>query len=133
MEPNELPRTHDEDEAQRQQQGRREGARKHARAAHREEKDDDEADKLAKLRDVGRNLSEQLEVQMRERPYVVLGAAAGVGFALGAMVGSRLGQIALAAGVGYVGKNLLRGVAAEEVQKLVKRGIDRLTQDRDDD
>jgi hypothetical protein len=63
--------------------------------------------KLDRLREVGRNLGVQLDEQVRKRPYVVLGSALGVGFAAGSVLGSRLGQVLLAAGVGYVAKHFL--------------------------
>jgi hypothetical protein len=63
--------------------------------------------RLDRLREVGRNLGAQLDEQVHKRPYVVLGAALGVGFAAGSVLGSRLGQVLLAAGVGYVAKHFL--------------------------
>jgi hypothetical protein len=84
---------------------------------------------LEKIRAAGRNIGEQLQQQLEERPYVVLGAVAGAGFVAGALVGSRLGQIAVAIGGGYLVRNLLRGQGGD-VQKLVKQGIDKLTSER---
>lgn len=60
-----------------------------------------------RLREVGRNLAGQLEEQVRKRPYVVIGAAAGFGFMAGSLLGSRLGQVMLAAGLGYAAKRVL--------------------------
>jgi ElaB/YqjD/DUF883 family membrane-anchored ribosome-binding protein len=60
-----------------------------------------------RLREVGRNLAGQLDEQVRKRPYVVLGAAAGFGFVAGSLLGSRLGQVMIAAGVGYAAKRVL--------------------------
>jgi hypothetical protein len=60
-----------------------------------------------RLREVGRNLAGQLDEQVRKRPYVVLGAAAGFGFMAGSLLGSRLGQVMLAAGLGYAAKRVL--------------------------
>jgi ElaB/YqjD/DUF883 family membrane-anchored ribosome-binding protein len=60
-----------------------------------------------RLREVGRNLAGQVDEQIRKRPYVVLGAAAGFGFVAGSVLGSRLGQVLLAAGVGYAAKRVL--------------------------
>jgi hypothetical protein len=64
---------------------------------------------VTRLREVGRNLGEQIEEQVQKRPYVVIGAAAGIGFVAGSLFGSRLGQMLLAAGLGYVAKNLVGG------------------------
>lgn len=62
---------------------------------------------VERLREVGRNLAGQLDEQVRKRPYVVLGAAAGFGFMAGSLLGSRLGQVMLAAGLGYAAKRVL--------------------------
>ncbi|HXN32761.1 MAG TPA: hypothetical protein VN894_12900, partial [Polyangiaceae bacterium] len=35
---------------------------------------------LARMRELGRNLGGQLQAQARKRPYMMLGAAAGIGF-----------------------------------------------------
>ena len=64
---------------------------------------------VARLREVGKNLGAQIEEQVHKRPYVVIGAAAGIGFVAGSLFGSRLGQMLLAAGLGYVVKNLVEG------------------------
>ena len=105
--------------------GRREG-----RAAGQGQGGNDDAMSLDKIRDVGKNLGEQLETQMKERPYVVLGAVAGVGFVAGSLLGSRLGQVAIALAGGYVVRNMIRGGGGGDVQRLVKEGIDKLTQER---
>jgi hypothetical protein len=77
-----------------------------------------------RLREVGRNLGGQLDEQVRKRPYAVLGAAAGFGFVAGSILGSRLGQVLLAAGVGYAAKRLLGG---EFDLDHIQAGLERLT------
>jgi ElaB/YqjD/DUF883 family membrane-anchored ribosome-binding protein len=79
---------------------------------------------MDRLREVGRNLGEQLDEQVRKRPYVVLGAAAGAGFVAGSILGSRLGQVLLAAGVGYAAKHVLGG---EFGLDRLQAGLERLT------
>jgi hypothetical protein len=64
---------------------------------------------LDRLREVGRNLGNQIDEQVRKRPYAALGAAAGFGFVAGSILGSRLGQMLLAAGIGYAAKRVLGG------------------------
>jgi hypothetical protein len=64
---------------------------------------------LERLREVGRNLGSQIDEQVRKRPYTALGAAAGFGFVAGSILGSRLGQVLLAAGIGYAAKRVLGG------------------------
>jgi len=85
-------------------------------------------DEMARLREIGRNLGSQIEEQVHKRPYVVVGAAAGLGFVAGSLLGSRLGQVLLAAGIGYVAKNVLEGnIGVERIQE----GIARLTHERE--
>jgi hypothetical protein len=64
---------------------------------------------IGRLREVGRNLASQLEQHTRKRPYVLLGAATGLGFVAGSVFGSRLGQVVLAAALGYAARNLVEG------------------------
>ncbi len=79
---------------------------------------------MGRLREVGRNLGGQIDEQVHKRPYVVLGAAIGIGFVAGSLFGSRLGQVLLAAGIGYAAKHALGGdVSLERIQA----GIERLT------
>ncbi len=79
---------------------------------------------MDRLREVGRNLGDQLDEQVHKRPYVVIGAAAGVGFVAGSILGSRLGQVLLAAGVGYAAKHVLGGDFGLD---RLQAGLDRLT------
>jgi hypothetical protein len=79
---------------------------------------------MARLREVGRNLGAQLEEQARKRPYVVIGAAAGIGFVAGSLFGSRLGQVLLACGLGYVAKNVVVGDLGID---RIEAGIEKLT------
>lgn len=74
---------------------------------------------VARLREVGKNLGAQIEEQVQKRPYVVIGAAAGIGFVAGSLFGSRLGQMLLAAGLGYVAKNLVEGNV--DIERLQER------------
>jgi hypothetical protein len=62
---------------------------------------------VERVKEVCRNLGGQLDEQVRRRPYVVLGAAVGVGFVAGSILGSRLGQMLLAVGIGYAAKRVL--------------------------
>jgi hypothetical protein len=77
---------------------------------------------MERLRAVGRNLGAQLGEQVQKRPYVVIGAAAGLGFVAGSLLGSRLGQMLLAAGIGYVAKNLAEGdIGVERIQERLEQ------------
>ncbi len=79
---------------------------------------------LARLRAAGRNLGAQVEEQVRKRPYVVIGAAAGMGFVAGSLLGSRLGQLLVAAGIGYAAREVLEG---DVDMDRIREGIARLT------
>lgn len=110
----------------------------HQSAAHREGADDrgsgrrphssDTAERrkleIARLRNVSRNLAAQIEEQVGKRPYVVIGAAAGIGFVAGSLFGSRLGQALLAVGLGYALKNALGGELGVE---RIQAGLEKLT------
>jgi|HubBroStandDraft_6_1064221.scaffolds.fasta_scaffold331761_2 hypothetical protein len=81
---------------------------------------------MDRLREVGRNLSGQFDEQVRKRPYAVVGAAAGIGFVAGSILGSRLGQMLLAVGIGYAAKRVLGGEFG--IDRL-QAGLEKLTSD----
>jgi hypothetical protein len=81
-----------------------------------------------RLREVGKRLGAEVEEQLHKRPYVVLGAVAGLGFTAGSLLGSRLGQLLLAAGLGYAIKNVLEDDIGME---RIRAGLDRLTAEGD--
>jgi hypothetical protein len=81
-----------------------------------------------RLREVGKRLGAEVEEQLRKRPYVVLGAVAGLGFTAGSLLGSRLGQLIVAAGLGYAIKNVLEDDVGME---RIRAGLDRLTAEAD--
>jgi hypothetical protein len=111
---------------ERSQQPTGQGERTSTRSGGREPRSGERVE-MARLREAGRNLGAQLEEQARKRPYVVIGAAAGVGFVAGSLFGSRLGQLLLAAGIGYVAKNVLEGdIGMDRIQE----GIERLAHER---
>jgi hypothetical protein len=77
---------------------------------------------IDRLKEVGRNLGGQLDEQVRQRPYVVLGAAVGVGFVAGSIFGSRLGQMLLAVALGYAAKRMLgEDFGMERIQAELER------------
>lgn len=82
---------------------------------------------VARLREVGRNLATQVGDETRKRPYAAIGAAAGVGFVAGSLFGSRLGQVLLAAGLGYVARNFLDG---SPVVERLQDNIEKLANER---
>ena len=82
---------------------------------------------MDRLKEVGRNLGDQIETQLRERPSVVIGVATGLGFVAGRLMGSRLGQIAVALAGGYLVRNV---ITHGGVGNVVRDGIERLTDER---
>jgi hypothetical protein len=82
--------------------------------------------RMARLREVAENLGAQFNEQAHKRPFVVIGAAAGVGFVAGSLFGSRFGQMLLAVGVGYSIKSALGGDLGVE---RIRAGIEKLTGD----
>ncbi len=102
-----MDRTHLEDQAARATTEERIGAR---RVDPRRRKIE-----MARLREVGKNLSEQIDEQVRKRPYVMVGAAAGIGFVAGSFLGSRLGQMLIATAIGFAAKSALEGELSPEM------------------
>jgi ElaB/YqjD/DUF883 family membrane-anchored ribosome-binding protein len=84
---------------------------------------------MERLRQVGKNLGDQIDRQVRKRPYVIVGAAAGVGFVAGSILGSRLGQMLLAAGVGFLAKSALDGDFSPE---RVRSGLEKFVGSTDE-
>jgi hypothetical protein len=77
---------------------------------------------IERLRRAGQNLGGQVDQQVRKRPYVAVGLAAGLGFLAGSIFGSRLGQMVLAMGVGFVVKSALAGdFAPEKVRSRLEK------------
>jgi ElaB/YqjD/DUF883 family membrane-anchored ribosome-binding protein len=83
---------------------------------------------LGRWRDAGRNLSTQIDEQVHKRPYVALGAAAGIGFVAGSLFGTRLGQLVMAIGLGYVAKGILGDLASLEALQV---GLEKMTGESD--
>ncbi|MDP9033925.1 MAG: hypothetical protein M3O50_03900 [Myxococcota bacterium] len=110
----EQPQQDNHSQREERKAARRAERERSAQGGQADEREQGSTIEIAKLRDVGRNLGSQLEEQTRKRPYVVVGAAAGVGFVAGSILGSRLGQLILAAGLGYALKNVFRGDLLEE-------------------
>ena len=112
------------DDPQQQQQDEGNGVGHHERMRHRERVRTFDP---ARLRELGGRLGAQLEAHARKHPYATISAAAGLGFVAGSLFGSKLGQVALAAGAGYVAKNVLEGDLAVE---LLRQAIEKLAPER---
>ncbi|HZU83081.1 MAG TPA: hypothetical protein VE987_09205 [Polyangiaceae bacterium] len=116
-----MNRTSIDEQQRRSDEEERTRRRARARAGEHEGHGEREGFDMARLREVGRNLGMQVGEQARKRPYVALGAAAGVGFVAGSLFGSRLGQMLLAAGLGYFAKNVLEGDIGERLQDNIEK------------
>jgi ElaB/YqjD/DUF883 family membrane-anchored ribosome-binding protein len=79
---------------------------------------------LGRWREVGRNLSTQVDEQVHKRPYVAVGAAVGLGFVAGSLFGSRLGQLLVAIGFGYLAKSMLGEAASLD---SLQAGLEKMT------
>lgn len=89
----------------------------------------DAAAQLAKLRDAGSSIGDEVASYVKKQPLAAVGIAVGAGFVLGSIFGSRLGRLAMIAGVGYAAQTLInealgeggvRKLLVDEVSKLAK-------------
>jgi hypothetical protein len=89
-----------------------------------------EADaQLSKLRKAGKSVGEEIGAYVHKQPIAAVGIAAGAGFALGSVFGSRLGRFLLVAASGYVVQGLLDEVLGEGgVKKILVTEISKLAQ-----
>jgi hypothetical protein len=71
-----------------------------------------------------------VEEQVHKRPFAILGATVGLGFAAGSLFGSRLGQMLLAGGIGYIIRN---ATGAEPSVDRIRTGLERLAGEGDVD
>jgi ElaB/YqjD/DUF883 family membrane-anchored ribosome-binding protein len=78
---------------------------------------------LRKYLDEAKSLGEQLETQMSSRPYVALGAVAGISFLAGSLLGSRIGQLAVAIGIGYAATHFLQGTDMKAIAKKATQNL----------
>lgn len=78
---------------------------------------------IKKYLDDAKSMGKNLESQMTTRPYVVLGAVAGVSFVAGSLLGSRIGQLAVAIGLGYAATHFLQDT---DVKSLARKATQNL-------
>ena len=78
---------------------------------------------IKKYLDDAKSMGKNLESQMSTRPYVVLGAVAGVSFVAGSLLGSRIGQLAVAIGIGYAATHFLQDT---DVKSLARKATQNL-------
>jgi hypothetical protein len=74
---------------------------------------DEPAAELAKLKQAGTTIGDEVTAYVKKQPFASVGIAVGAGFVLGSVFGSRLGRMALLAAVGYAAQNLLEGAFGE--------------------
>jgi len=68
---------------------------------------------LAKIRRAGTNIGEEITSYVKKQPLAAVGIAAGAGFVLGSIFGTRLGRMALVAAAGYAAQELIAGTLGE--------------------
>jgi hypothetical protein len=69
---------------------------------------------------MGRRLPGQIQVQLRAHPATALAVAGGTGFLLGAILGSRLGRLALSAIVPFAIRRVLEGSVGDDIERGLK-------------
>ena len=82
-----------------------------------------------KIVEYSKDLPQIIEREMKKHPYRAVGVAAGVGFGVGAVVGSRLLRMALLATGGFLASEVARG----RMKKLMEELADALDQDPEED
>ncbi len=80
---------------------------------------------LKKYLEAGKTVGRSLEQQINERPYLTLGIVGATGFFLGSLIGSRIGQLAVAIGIGYAATKLIENndIDVKEVAKKVSDAL----------
>jgi hypothetical protein len=75
---------------------------------------------IGKIKSAGANMRDEIEAYAARQPLAALGIAAGAGFVLGSVFGSRLGRLALLAAVGYAAQEVVDAALGEGgVRKLL--------------
>jgi hypothetical protein len=78
---------------------------------------------IKKYLDDAKSMGKNLESQMSTRPYVVLGAVAGVSFVAGSLLGSRIGQLAVAIGIGYAATHFLQDTDVKSIARKATQNL----------
>lgn len=73
------------------------------------------ASKRAKIRELTAEVPARLQAQFRENPVATIAAVGAGSFVLGALVGSKLGRIALAAAAPHVVERILQGALGDKI------------------
>jgi hypothetical protein len=90
-------------------------------------RDVDVSAQLSKIKSVGTNISEEVTSFVQKQPVAALGIAAGAGFILGSVFGTRLGRMALLAAAGYAAQELIGQALGEGgVKKLIQDEVSKL-------
>jgi hypothetical protein len=75
---------------------------------------------FAKISRLSRELPRRIERELKTNPTALVGAVAGASFLLGALVGSKIGRLAIAAAIPYAVKHLFEGDVGNYVRGLLK-------------
>jgi hypothetical protein len=73
---------------------------------------------IRKYADEAKTLGKRFDAQITSHPYAVIGSVAGVAFIAGSVLGNRLGQLAVAIGLGYAATRLAQ---EPEVREIVRK------------
>ena len=72
---------------------------------------------VSTIRDKSRDVVKRVKSEVDDRPYVAMGVCTGIGFALGAMFGSRPMRLILIGGLGYLVSRLPLGELFENLRE----------------
>ena len=78
---------------------------------------------VKKVLSEAKSLGRRLETQMAARPLTVLAAASGASFVAGAILGRRVGQLAVAIGLGFVASRLFEGTDLKDIAVKATRDL----------
>ncbi len=78
---------------------------------------------------MAKNVKRELKKQMEERPFTTMAVASGVTFALGAVVGTRIGRLVVAAAVPMLIKRALEGTLMSDAERWLRPLTDRFAKE----
>ncbi len=82
---------------------------------------------------MAKTAKKELKSQMEERPFATVAIVGGVTFALGALVGTRIGRLVIAAAVPLLVKRAFEGTLVADAEEFVRPLMNRLAKESADD
>jgi hypothetical protein len=78
---------------------------------------------LRRVLDEAKSMGERLGTRMSSRPYIVLGAVAGVSFLAGGLLATRIGQLAVAGALGHALTRMFPGLDPREMGRKIAENL----------